>query len=343
MLTNNCSNTTTRDHRSSQTRHRLKQSELVTKLFYLFSEVFEESDCDSIWDLSIPIGQVKNILEEKYDIHYKSGNWIFIQLKRYEDEHGVVLFQKEKRGTENECALKLHRNMVTFFQKQHLYLSEKIRVANGVYDKLRDFSSRVGRPITILMGAGSVLYHLAEILARESWNTSNRIIIYTHNLGSLNQLVGPKVNGEIIQVFTPPGRVDPTTYTIVGNDTSFFRDIPFDFVIQGTSYLHNGSLYIESSEERDRKADILKECSGEKILLLTKHELVDDPPDGLEHYGFLMDYDVIIVPRTRVEVQGKKSDRLFKQYLNRLSVEILNWNYCIYRVTEKDKNLTVLS
>ena len=91
--------------------------------------------------------------------------------------------------------------------------------------------------VKILLGAGSTIFHLADILAKKSWQDPVKYMIYTHNLGSLKRLLEPTVNYNTIEVFTPEGKVDPVTYTIIGDSYSLYSTIDFDYIIMGTSYI----------------------------------------------------------------------------------------------------------
>ena len=129
------------------------------------------------------------------------------------------------------------------------------------------------------------------------------------------------------------GTVDPVTYTVVGADASPFTDTEFDFIVQGTSCVYDGLLYIESDSERAVKQTILEKCLGTKILVLTKHEFLEKPLPHAEPYGSIRNYDFVVIPRTTSEAAPKKQyERRFDLYAPLLIPEILNWNYSIYRV-----------
>lgn len=157
-------------------------------------------------------------------------------------------------------------------------------------------------------------------------------MIYTHNPGSLKQLLEPTVNYNTIEVFTPEGKIDPVTYTIIGDGYSLYSSIEFDYIIMGTSYIYNEDLYVESSRESRIKGNILKEARGNKILILTKHEFTDHPPRGLVSYGSIKDYDYIVVPRINTKSGLKKKyDLIFEEYTKLFEAEIIHWNYTILK------------
>ena len=320
-------------------RHRLRQRDLVMSICSLFSEEYEKSSEESIWEVRIPIDRIKEYLQERHHSEYKSSLWVYTQLKRYEDELGVKLFRKEQSDSDDRSfSLRIYHPFLNFFQKQHLHVSEKIKVANGAYEKIRhDAQLRSTKePLRLLLGAGSTVYHLAAIIADNSWTDPTRYVIYTHNLGALQQLLNPRVNFENLQVYTPGGRIDPTTYTIVGFAEPLFETSTFDFIVQGTSRVCDGRLYIESGEELPRKRTILHDCRGRKILVLTKHEFADEPFPGVDAYGSLTDYDFIIVPKRNSHTLPKKSyETLFDRYASLLEPEIISWNYEILKVKHR--------
>lgn len=304
-------------------------------IFFLFEEEYERSDVESIWDIRIPIEDIKKYLEENYSAIYRSNLWIYTQLRRYEVELGVQLFRKDSSGRKKgSFCLSICDRMLRFYQKQHLHVSKKLKVANAVYDKIiNDSAVKKNRPIKILLGAGSTIFHLANILAERSWQDPLKYSIYTHNLGSLKRLVEPSVNYNNIEVFTPTGRVDPVTYTIIGQTNELYESTSFDYIVMGTSWVLDGKLFNESSEEAVIKSAVLKRARGEKILLLTKHEFTDQKLPGLTPYGSLLDYDFVVVPRinTRPEFK-KKYDIIFDGYQNLFSPEIIHWNYTILKI-----------
>ncbi|MFA7395997.1 MAG: hypothetical protein WCY81_03285, partial [Sphaerochaetaceae bacterium] len=89
---------------------------------------------------------------------------------------------------------------------------------------------------------------------------------------------------------------------------------------------------IESEEEIVRKADLLHNHSGTKMLVLTKHECQDEPISGIQPYGELRDYDYVVVPRSVGHQNLKRYDYRFQQYHDLFEPEIMNWNYSILKV-----------
>lgn len=317
-------------------KHRLNQRDLVMNIFGLFSEEYEISNAASIWEISLSIDHIIEKLEEKCDVSYKSDLWVWTQLKRYEEEIGVGLFKKLKSvGKEKSLAISMNYPYINFFQKQHLYVNEKIRVANGVFDKIQNVAERERRngPFKIFLGAGTLCYHISTIFAERSWQSNVKYEIHTNNLGALNELIAPRVNHDNIQVSMPEGNVDSVTYTIIGENNEVYNQKEFDFIIQGTSCIYEGDLYIESPREMVRKKAILKKTGGHKILALTKNEFSQEALPNSESYGSLKDYDSVVVPKQNTVSDAQKNyEMIFESFKPDLTPEILNWNYEIYRV-----------
>lgn len=304
-------------------------------IFFLFEKEYERSQVESIWEIELPIERIKKELEELYSVSYRSSTWIYTQLRRYEEDLGVQLFAKDSRGCgKGSFRLSICDRMLTFYQKQHLYVSDKIKVANGMYDKIiNEARARQAAAVRLFLGAGTTLFHLSEIFARRSWQDPLRYSIYTHNLGALKRLLEPAVNSANLEVFTLRGRVDPATFAVLGEAAELRALPPLDYIIMGTSYVADGRLYVESVQETEMMKAILRQLSGEKVLILTKHEFSDQPPPGLQSYGRLEDYDFVLVPSGSLHRQeAKKYERIFEQYQGQFHPEIIHWNYAILRV-----------
>jgi DeoR/GlpR family transcriptional regulator of sugar metabolism len=224
--------------------------------------------------------------------------------------------------------------MLTFSQKQHLYVSDKIKVANGAFDKITNEAAGGQGPVRVYLGAGSTIYHLANILAERSGPEGGlRYSICTHNLGALRRLLEPGVNYGRLEIAVPRGRVDPVTYAVLGEPAEYARCGEFDYVIMGTSYVLDGRLYVESALEAEVKGTLLRQLPGAKILLLTKHEFTDQPLPGLRPYGALSDYDFVIVPRHAAGLGvSKKHEAIYERHESLFSPEIIHWNYTILKV-----------
>lgn len=311
-------------------KRRLKQGDLVTSILRIFADEFERSDAKSIHEITLPIEKVKSLLHEGQRISYRSGHWIHTQLKRYEEELGFRLFRKEKNGSGgNDFSLTLYDDLRTFTQKRHLYISGKIKIANGLVDIIHNHlaGSVMRRELKVLLGAGSSIYHTADAIAVFFKDSGYRMRVFTHNIGVIERLTAPDVDNSKIELFTPSGRIDPITYCIVTANTEFYTNVDFDFIVQGTSVVNDGRLYVESDSEIALKSEILHRCRGHHILILTKHECRDEPLDN-QSYGSITDYDSIIVPRFHMQGSGKKNyEAGFDRYRNMLHPMILNWNY----------------
>ncbi len=321
-------------------KHRLKRRELVRDIFFIFSEEYEKSDVDTIWDIKLPMSTLMAFLRDRYHANYTSSDWIKMQIKRYEREIGAKLFifekegEKSEKGQDNESDLiAINREMNAFHQHNHLYVTYKIKLANGLYGIIQNFIAREkpSRPINLLLGSGTNPYFLANIIAEKSRTKKERYNIYTHNVMIIRKLCNSRVNHEKIKLFSPAGRVNPFKHTIMGEDNALYRSVEFDFIIQSTQFLYKGNLYVDTEEEAVRKHDILENCKGTKVLALVKDELIEEEKPEMAFYGPLSSYDLIVIPRTHSD-KRHRYDKLFDEYRDQLEAEIINWNYSIYRV-----------
>lgn len=316
---------------SESRKRRLKQKDLVTSIFRIFADEFENSEAQSIREIILPMDRIKQLMHERHNIDYRSNHWIYTQLKRYEEDLGERLFRKvgsAEKGA-HDFKLAIFDDLITFTQKKHLYISGKIKIANGVIDIIRNrFHGRSPtRNLVLLLGAGSSMYHIAEILGSYSKDVDHGIQVYTHNLGVIERLMASDIDRTKIDVFIPGGRIDPVTHCIVSSDTGFFTDVDFDFIIQGTSVVNGGHLYVESRSEIALKKAILKKCRGDKILVLTKHECRKEALEGAS-YGEITDYDYVVVPKFQMSRSWKKEYEVeFDEYRPLFQPMIINWNY----------------
>ena len=120
-------------------KHRLRKKELISNIFSLFSERYDSTDEKSIFDLSIPISEIQIYLEERCNVKYTSCTWIYTQIKRYEDILGVHLFKKINSIDDPEnFNIAIYEGMTSYTQFQHLYLTHKLKIANGIYDQIKN-------------------------------------------------------------------------------------------------------------------------------------------------------------------------------------------------------------
>lgn len=311
-------------------RRRLRQSDLVAQILVLFSEEYERTEANFIADIVLPMARIRDFLTRKVGISYSSDTWIVTQIHKYEDDIGMVLFRKT--NLPEGPALSLCRDLETYLQKRHLYVTQKIRAANGAYDLFLNSVGEEGRaePLRVLLGAGSTVTRVAEIIAQNLAGSSLRWEIRTHNLGVVEALGKAGKPGDKVRIIVPGGRFDPATHLLLGDDLSLYTDCAFDFIVQGTSFLSGGELYVERSEETKIKSLILRQCRGRKILLLTGHEAAARPPSDNLPFGSVREYDYIIHPS--LPPSSAAVSRLNRE-LNLeeagLSVMIRNWSYVI--------------
>lgn len=312
-------------------KRRLRQKDLIAMLFVLFSEEYDRSEADSITDITIPMSAIRDYIRVKTGIAYSNDAWITTQVHKYEDELGIELFRKTQKG--QESMLGLCRDISTYEQKRHLYITQKIRTANGVFDLIRNSLGEPfpERPVSILLEAGSTVTRVAEIIAQNlsampvSWD------IFTNNLGVVECLGKTAPGFSKVTLSVPSGRFNPATNLILGADPESFIGREFDWIIQGTSFLSGRKLFVERADEAWLKSRILHECRGRKVLVLTGHEATAHPKPGVESFGRVDDYDYIIHPALPQESAAARRLRteLLGQADSALSVMIRNWSYQI--------------
>ncbi len=310
---------------------RLRQKDLVATLFILFSEEYDRSGTDSITDISIPMPAVRDFIRKKTGISYSNDAWIITQIHKYEEELGTTLFRRV--SVSGEPALGLSREIYTYEQKRHLYVTQKIRTANGVFDLMRNSLEEEipEQSLSILLEAGSTVTRVAEIIAEHlaelpiTWN------IHTNNLGVIECLGRTAPAFSRVSLSVPSGRFNPATNLILGEFPELYDGTELDWIIQGTSFLSGGQLYVEREDEARLKSRILHECRGRKVLVLTGHEATAHPGTATESFGSVKEYDYIIHPALLPESAAAR--RLKKELAcpgsPALSVMIRNWSYQI--------------
>lgn len=320
--------------KQSPGKHRLHKKELISNIFSLFSERYDSTDKKSIFDLSIPISEMQTYLEERCNVKYTSCTWIYTQIKRYEDILGVHLFKKINSNDDPEnFSLAIYEGMTSYIQFQHLYLTHKLKIANGIYDQIKNSTEmwKKNNSLKILLGSGTNIYHLANIIADRANEEKIHYHLYTHNMGVIISLMEPENISDYITLYTPAGMIDTIGNTIVGDDNNFYLSTEFDFIIQSTNTIYENKLYVHTKEESDRKRVILERCRGVKILALVMDEFKTSLDESMFCYGKLSDNDYVIVPKTRSKRESGY-ETMLKKMDDFMTPEIVHWNYVIYKI-----------
>ena len=262
-------------------KQRLRKKDLVENIFLLFSREFDkQDDYDDILDIKIPVEKVNSFLKENHNLQYSSNNYIFSQLRSFEEENNLKLFSKTPdRNGKSEFLISIYNGINSFNQKEYLYIASKLKIANGLYERIKNYLTvRKKKSINLLFGAGVVIHHLARIVAEKGGGSDTEFNIYTHNVGVLDIFIRPEMNFKNFNIYTRTGKVDVDTYTINDTFCDYYSDVEFDFIFQGTSCIYENFLYVSSPEESIVKKDILTRARGEKILVLLKKEFKGTPP-----------------------------------------------------------------
>jgi DeoR/GlpR family transcriptional regulator of sugar metabolism len=194
--------------------------------------------------------------------------------------------------------LRIADTLVSFQQKKHLYRAEKLRLANALIDYIfAEFAGAADR-LNVWMGAGTTLALAAEVLRARIADAPRPLHVCTHNVEVITTLLHPDAAREV-ELSVARGTIDPVTCTIVPPKHAPLWPEDADVIVQGTSALYNGELFVESEREVPVKRAILADTTGIKVLLLTLHEMHSAPPKEMHRYGTVDDYDLIIIPRMK--------------------------------------------
>jgi len=248
----------------------------------------------------------------------------------------TVTFKKIKSSDNSDIFdVAIYKGMTSYTQFQHLYLTHKLKIANGIYDQIKNSIEtwKTNISLKILLGSGTNIYHLANIIAGKAKEDKFHYHLYTHNLGVINNLMEPENISEFITLYTPAGKIDTIGNTIIGDDNNLYLSTKFDFIIQSTNTIYDNKLYVHTKEESERKRIILKKCKGVKILALVMDEFKSSLNESMSCYGELSDNDYIIVPKTRSKREAEY-EKMFKKMDSFLIPEIVHWNYVIYSINK---------
>lgn len=315
-------------------KQRLRKKDLVSNIFLLFSKEFDLQDkVDDIRNLRIPVEKVRSFLNDNYNLKYSCNNYIFTQLRSFEEDNSLKLFEKIPDPSGNtEFFIAVYSGINSFNQKKYLYTASKLKITNGLYERIDHYIKEKGKKkLNILLGAGVVIHHLASLIAERGRSLDIEFNLYTHSTAIIDFFMQPEIKFDNFNIYTRTGKVDFKNFTINDKFTDFYSVVDFDFIFQGTSAIYNNLLYVSSLEESRIKHDILQKGRGEKVLVLLKKEFRDSEPESMHSYGNLSDYNYLVVPEKRNEAGRKNCDIIFDSYKKNLIPEIIHYNYSIYK------------
>lgn len=305
---------------------RLKRDELVEMVFARFWAAARERNSSTIAGVSVPLDTLREEIARQTGVPRQNNKWIASQLRSYEKSHGVKLFSFERSstGSEQVCAA---RNMVSFIQKKHLHRPEKVRLAAALADLVETEFSTPGGSIRLLLGAGTTLALAAEVLRTRASAWNIRIAVITHNMGILQELTH-RETPEHLTVTVPRGTFDPVTWALVPEDPAALGDEDVDVMVQGTSAVHLGTLYVESAREAPVKRAVVERTAGVKVLVLTLHEFVQEVPSSMHPFGSVHEYDLIVIPRMKhPSPDQEEALGWIREELASHEVKIRHWHY----------------
>ncbi|MFW5643599.1 MAG: hypothetical protein ACOCYQ_06180 [Alkalispirochaeta sp.] len=318
---------------------RLKKHELVEFVFTRMWETARRENLPSIQSVTLSLDALREEIAKASGTPRHNNKWICSQLKKYEQEQGVTLFVHERNKSGAET-IRVADTLVSFQQKRHLYRPEKLRLANALADYIAAEYPSQSDPVAIWMGAGTTMALAAEVLAERVVDTAPPIHVFTHNVGVLTTFLRPETPPSIT-VSVSRGTIDPITYTIIPPPEDPVWPDHTDVVVQGTSVLYDGDLYIESETEAAIKRLLLTEGAGTKILLLTMHEYRTEQPHGMYRYGSIDDYDLVITPTMKnPSADQRRAQGWLDASIERFEVHIKQWHYQILRSRVPRRSVT---
>jgi DeoR/GlpR family transcriptional regulator of sugar metabolism len=312
---------------------RLKRDELVEAVFARFWSAARENGRPEIAGISLELDELRDEIARQTGVPRQNNKWIVTQLRSYEKSHSVRLFSFHRNAGGAEC-VRAADKMVSFVQKKHLYRPEKIRLATALADLIATDYADSQEQVRIFLGAGTTLTLAAEIIRNRAGELNAPVQIITHNAGILQVLILPETSKHLT-VTVPRGTFDPVTYVFLPDDLSGFHLEETDLVVQGTSAVCEGVLYVESETEARVKQRILGQTTGLSVLVLTLHEFLRSVPPTMHRYGEIRDYDLVILPRmNRPSVDQQEAQQWIAANLRHYTVKVRHWHYEILLRTQ---------
>lgn len=313
-------------------RQRIKRDDLVQFVFSVFSQRYERSSVDSIYDLKIPVAEIRRQLSEQYETEYHNDWWIMTQLHRYERETGTRLFERVDADLDpDSITLAIYKEIDGYRQLHHLFTNQKIRIANGVLGIINNTVVDSIEPTTLFLGSGSIPATLADVLIRQVAEHGRRYHVYSHNLAVQEKFLAAHIDADRLEFFAIGGRIDPTMYISMTDDVVSSVHRPLDFVVQSTNAISDGLLYVSDEGEAELKGRILHDLPGTKILMVVKDEFGREASG--KPYGSLHDYDYIVTVPSK-NGTSRRADRYLLEQGEVFQPHIVHWSYHVYRVED---------
>ena len=299
---------------------KLKKEVLIQEIFLLITQQCLKSTLNDTEKVYLSFNTIMKSLNEKYDTSYRSAVHLFNQIRSYEKENSLSLFDEH---TKSGITVNLN-NFIYFKQRVYLNKGLKVMLANGVLDLLYRLTER-NKVLHIYLGSGTECYILAQIMF-EKWKDT--LHIYTHNLSIIQLYCEKESKYSNITLHTKAGTVDRVTLSLVEETVDYFLEVDFDAIIQSPRYIKNENCYVVSYVESALKKNIAKKSKGIKILLLTLFEFLvplKQEENKLYRFSTIGEYDYIITPPNTVNPE------IFSQYIAMLPLESYI-NYFLYNI-----------
>ena len=158
-----------------------------------------------------------------------------------------------------------------------------------------------------------------------------RLTITTNNMGVIEILTKARTPANL-SLEVCGGTYAPSRHRLIPALPVFGDGRDIDLLVQGTSVLHEGVLYVETAREAAVKETFREETDAAKALLPTLHEYSREAPPDCHPFGTVDSYDFIFVPLMKNPTENRQRAL---EWLGNGSTTftacIRQWHYAVYR------------
>ena len=308
-------------------RQRIKRDELAQAVFTLFARRYEAERANSVFEVELPLSEIRESLTRLFGVTYNSDAWILTQLRRYEKRMATRVFLR-RGGSDDQTWVRLNPTMEGFWSKHRVYAGQKVCIANGVCDLIGNDTGGESGCIRLYLGSGSIPTHVCEVLLSRNREQHRQYRIYTHNL-AVQQRVAEQ-RDPYVELYALGGVLDAVRYASYPQAVAPIVHEELDCVVQSTDAVNDGVLSVPHVREARVKREILLELPGAKVLTVIKDEFGREDATHTP-FGALTDYDfVVTVPPVRDS--RRAADVLLERDATIFAPYVRHWSYVVYRV-----------
>lgn len=310
---------------------KIKKKQIIIELFNYITNGMVKRDIFSPLEMNISLTEFEIFINEKLNTRINSIQHIYQQIRSYERENHLHLFDKvrlKESGKKNDIVLRLSKGH-NYQYKLFLHAALKNAVATGTYDLLMNLYN-TGEPMNLYLSAGSESYYFVDHLYKQAQDLQMQINLYTHNLGIIQNFITKNLHLKNIKMFTRFGMVIPNELALFEGTRDHYAEVDFHAIIGSMTYIDDeGALYIESEEEHKYKKNIFEVLKGPRILLMTMFEY-NIPADIKKYqYSHVNEFEYIVAPSE--QMVNKHRQRLKKLPF---STSIKYYNYEVLKKNE---------